>query len=75
MKKKVKEKEIMFNKDRLKEARIKKGLSQHELAKLAVISQPAICQFESGKKRPNAEMLEILADILGVSMDYLHGRE
>lgn len=65
----------MFSKERLKEARIKKGLSQHELAKLAVISQPAICQFESGKKRPEADTLEVLADILDVSMDYLHGRD
>ena len=65
----------MFSKERLKEAREKKGLSQRELAQLAVISQPAICQFESGKKCPNADTVEILADILGVSMDYLHGRE
>lgn len=65
----------MFSKERLKEAREKKGLSQRELAQLAVISQPAICQFESGKKFPNADTVEILADILGVSMDYLHGRE
>lgn len=64
----------MFSKERLKEARIKKGLSQHELAKMAVISQPAICQFESGKKCPDADTLEILADALDVSMDYLHGR-
>lgn len=64
----------MFSKERLKEARIKKGLSQHKLAELAVISQPAICQFESGKKQPEAGTAEILADILEVSMDYLYGR-
>ncbi len=64
----------MFAPNRLKEAREKKGLSQHELAKLAAVSQPAIFYFESGKKRPNADTLEILADILGVTMDYLHGK-
>ncbi len=64
----------MFAPNRLKEAREKKGLSQRELAKLAAVSQPAIFYFENGKKRPNADTLEILADILGVTMDYLHGK-
>lgn len=65
----------MFSKERLEEARIKKGLSQHELAKLAAVSQPAISFFISGKKQPSTETLEILADILEVTTDYLLGRE
>ena len=65
----------MLSNERLEEARKKKGLSQHELAKLAAVSQPAISLFISGKKQPSTETLEILADILEVTTDYLLGRD
>ena len=65
---------------RVTEARLKKGMKQNELlAKLQVagieISIPALSLLE-GQKRPVSDKeLNALADILGVSVDWLLGRE
>ena len=65
---------------RVTEARLKKGMKQNELlAKLQVagieISIPALSLLE-GQKRPVSDKeLSALADILGVSVDWLLGRE
>lgn len=64
----------MFSAERMKEARKRKGLSQPELAKLAKVSQSAISYFESGDKTPSGNTSSLLADALGVSIDYLYGR-
>lgn len=60
--------------ERIKEAREKKGLSQRALADKLAISQPAIVQFEKGYKIPNTLMVNALADVLGVTTDYINGR-
>lgn len=59
---------------RLKSLRNSKKLSQRELAERFNISQSAIAYYESGKKEPNHEMLQRLADFFKVSIDYLLGR-
>lgn len=59
---------------RLKKLRTDKKLSQRELAERFNISQSAIAYYESGKKEPNHEMLQKLADFFEVSLDYLLGR-
>ncbi|MCH5316296.1 MAG: helix-turn-helix transcriptional regulator [Eubacterium sp.] len=61
--------------ERLKEQREKKKMPQSVIAKELGISQPAYCQFEKGRKIPNTSMLMSLAEVLGVSLDYLAGRE
>lgn len=60
---------------RLKELRLKKGLTQKEIAEEFGIKQPNYQQWESGKRKPSSETLEKFADFFGVSMDYLAGKE
>ena len=63
---------IIF-KDRLKELRKEKNLSQAELAKELEVSQRSISSWETGFRQPDFETLEILAKYFGVSTDYLLG--
>lgn len=62
-------------KDRLKELRERRGLSQLELAKRVNISNAIISMYEKGTRSPSREMLEALADYFNVDIDYLMGRE
>lgn len=59
--------------ERLKDLRIEKGLSQHQLAKATGISQNAIAFWENEKRAPNSNAVIILADFFQVSTDYLLG--
>lgn len=56
-------------------ARIDKGLKQAELAKLCGISPSAVSQWEAGEKTPRRENLEKMASVLGVTVEYLMGKE
>lgn len=59
----------------LKYQRELNGYSQNDLAKKTGITQAAISYWESNKKRPNIEVCELLADLYGISIDELIGRE
>jgi transcriptional regulator with XRE-family HTH domain len=59
---------------RLREARELRGLSQEDLASLAVLQQPAVSFYERGARRPSHGNLRKLADALEVTTDYLIGR-
>ena len=59
----------------LKYQRELNGYSQNDLAKKTGITQAAISYWESNKKRPNIEACELLADLYGISIDELIGRE
>ena len=61
--------------NRIKQAREAKGLSQKEVAITLGVSAPTVSEWESGKKRPRSSKLPALADLLGVSADYLLGTE
>ncbi|MGT2907790.1 helix-turn-helix domain-containing protein [Streptococcus dentiloxodontae] len=61
--------------ERLKELRLKKGLTQKEVAEEFGIKQPNYQQWEAGKRKPTSETLQKFADFFGVSMDYLAGKE
>lgn len=63
---------MSFN-ERLKEIRIKKGLTQEEFAKLLNISSSAISLYESGSREPSLATLVNIANVLDVSTDYLLG--
>lgn len=65
---------MKFSAERLKEARERKGLSQQALAKIVKVSQASISWFESGDTIPSGNKIGLLADALGVSIDYLYGR-
>jgi transcriptional regulator with XRE-family HTH domain len=60
--------------ERLREWRLKRGLTQEALARKADVPTPSVSHFETGHRFPNAESLRRLADALGVSADYLLGR-
>lgn len=60
--------------ERLKALRQSKEVTQDEFAKLVGISRSAIGMYESGKRRPDYETLEKLADFFNVDMDYLLGK-
>lgn len=62
-------------KDRLKELRTMKGLSQVALAEALGVSKSIIGAYETGDRKPSYEILEELADFFNVSMDYLTGKE
>lgn len=60
--------------ERFREWRLKRGVSQEELARKAHVPTASVSHFERGIRFPNAETLRRLADALGVSADYLLGR-
>lgn len=61
--------------NRIKEARIAAGLSQKYVAMTLGVSGPSVSNWESGKTTPTADNLQMLSALLGVSIDYLLGRE
>lgn len=62
-------------KDRLKELRTAKGLSQRALADQIHISSSSIGMYESGQRQPDFETLETIADYFNVDIDFLLGRK
>lgn len=65
----------MVFKDRLKELRLDKGLSQMQLAKELNLSQSAVAKWELGKTEPTATAIIAVANYFNVSIDYLLGVE
>ena len=61
--------------ERLKELRLKKGLTQTELGEKVGVKQNTFTNWEKGKREPSFENLIKLADLLEVSLDCLFGRE
>lgn len=59
---------------RLKQLREQNGYSQEELAKLLNTSRSRIGMYEQGRRQPDFEMQEAIADLFNVSFDYLFGR-
>ena len=60
---------------RLKELRLKKGLTQTELGEKVGVKQSTFTNWENGKREPNFETIIKIADLLEVSLDWLFGRE
>lgn len=58
-------------KDRIKQARIKKGLSQSDLAKAIGVHVTNISRYERGENRPTSDVLTKLANALGTTVDFL----
>lgn len=55
----------------LKQLRIEKGLTQAELADALKISRSTIGMYEQGKRKPDFETLEVIADYFNVKMSVL----
>ena len=60
--------------NRFKELRIKRNITQVDLAKQINVKQETISAYESGKALPSADALVKIADYLNTSTDYLLGR-
>lgn len=58
----------------LKDARIRKNMTQSEVAALLGVSSVVYSRYETGARQPSVEIIVHLADIFGVSVDYLLGR-
>lgn len=60
---------------RFKEARIRKRLKLMDVAQTLGVSQPTLSSWESERKSPSLDMLLKLAELYGVTTDYLLGRD
>ena len=60
--------------ERMKELRLKHGLTQTAAGEIIGKKQDAISTYERGQNYPEVRNLIILADYFGVSTDYLLGR-
>lgn len=61
--------------DMLVYLRKRDGLSQVQLAEKTGLKRSAIGMYETGKREPDFETLEIFADFFNVNMDTLLGKE
>lgn len=61
--------------NRIAELRRLKSMSQQELAARLSVGQTTISAWERGSREPDYQSLSALADIFGVSTDYILGRE
>ena len=60
-------------KDRLKELRIDRGLSQMQLAKALNLSQSAVAKWELGKTEPTASAIIAVAKYFNETTDFILG--
>lgn len=63
-----------FN-ENLKEARLKSGYSQKEVAEKIGVAKSTYSLYESGNREPNVDTIKKISDILKVSADTLLGLE
>ncbi len=61
--------------ERIKIVRIQKKINQQELAKDANVHQKNISKYETNGVIPSAMTLKSIANVLGVSTDYLLGNK
>lgn len=62
-------------KERLKELRTQRKLSQQELADKINLTKQTISQYERGVREPDYENLSALCDVFNVSTDYMLGKD
>lgn len=62
-------------KDMLKYLRNRESLSQSELAEKLGIAKSTISMYEVGKREPDFETLEAIADFFNVDMNFLLGKD
>lgn len=57
--------------NRIKELRLKSGLSQEKLGKLVGVSKQAIYNYETARANPSLFVCQKIADVFSVSLEYL----
>lgn len=60
--------------ERLKTLRLEKGLYQKDVASFLGVDRTTYVKYELGKSTPNHDIIAMLADFYGVSVDYIIGR-
>lgn len=60
--------------ERLRKVREERGLSQQQLAERVSVARVTITMYEAGEREPDFGTLTKLAQVLGVTTDYLLGR-
>ena len=60
---------------RLFRLRNEKELSQEAAAEAAGVSRVALTRYENGQRMPKMNILSSLAEVYGVTVDYLMGRD
>lgn len=60
---------------RIKEERLKRGMSQQQLGDLLDVTKVSICGYENGTRTPTMETFIKLIEVLEFSPDYLLGRD
>jgi transcriptional regulator with XRE-family HTH domain len=61
--------------ERLRMVRKKRGLTEDELAERTGMTRTSISYYETGKQWPSLFNAVCIADVLGVSLDWLAGRK
>lgn len=56
---------------KVKEARLEKGLTQQDLAKIVEVTPESISYYESGKKHPSFEKIKIICRVLNINVEEL----
>ena len=59
----------------LKRLRVNQNLTQDDFAKKINITKAAISNYENGRRLPDYETLELIADYFNVNIDFLMGRK
>ena len=59
---------------KIKELRLEKNMLQKELASYLQVSTGTVCNYEKNTHFPDGDSLCKIADLFGVSIDYLMGR-
>ena len=58
--------------DKIRRTRLRKGITQNQIAEKIGISQPTYAQWENGKRKPKLETLKKIADALEVPVSTLY---
>lgn len=53
----------ILDKERLKECRLKLGITKQEAAKRIQISQPAYLRYEAGSRNPSIQIISKMAEV------------
>lgn len=61
--------------ERLRELRLKRGMTQTQVGDLIGVSCVTIGRYEAGEREPSNAKIAALADYFGVSVDYLMGHD
>ena len=59
----------------IKEIRVRKNLTQLQVANALGVSSVVYSRYETGNRQPSVDALIWLADLFGVTVDYLLGRQ